>query len=106
MSKEMILKIQGAEAEAQQIRMRASEEAKERIRNAEAAGRLLCREAEDAALRGNEEKLRLTREKTEEVLARSRREAEAQTKLLMKSGEPYLNDAVKMIVGGIVEKCQ
>ena len=106
MSKEMILKIQNAEAEAKQIRLDATEKAKEKIRNAEAAGKLLCREAEAEAIRSNEEKLRMTREKAEELLNRSRREAEAQAKLLMKAGEPYLKDAVKMIIGGILEQCQ
>lgn len=106
MSKEMILKIQNAEAEAQRIRLGAAEEAKERIRNAESVGKLLCRQAETQTIQSNEEKLRLTREKADELLARSRREAEAQAKLLMKAGEPYLQDAVKMIVGGIIEKCQ
>lgn len=106
MSKELILKIQSAEAEARQIRLDAAEEAKARIRHAESVGQLLCREAEAEAIQSNEEKLRLTREKADELLARSRREAEAQAKLLMKAGEPYLQDAVKMIVGGVLEKCQ
>lgn len=106
MSKEMILKIQNAEAEAQKIRMEASEQAKERIRHAETAGKLLCRKAEAEAIRINEEKLQLTREKADDLLARSRREAEAQAKLLMKAGEPYVKDAVKMIIGGIMEQCQ
>lgn len=106
MSKEMILKIQKAEADAQKIRMEASEQAKERIRQAETDGKMLCREAEAEAIRINEEKLRLTREKADELLARSRREAQAQAKLLLKAGEPYVKDAVKMIIGGIMEQCQ
>ena len=106
MSKEMILKIQNAEAEARSIREEATAEAKERIRCAESAGKLLCKEAEAEAIRTNEEKLRLTREKADELLDRSRREAEAQAKLLMKAGEPYVKDAVKMIIGGMMEQCQ
>jgi vacuolar-type H+-ATPase subunit H len=102
----MILKIQNAEAEAQKIRMEASELAKEKIRHAEAEGKLLCRDVEAEAIRINEEKLQLTREKANELLERSRREAEAQAKLLMKAGEPYVKDAVKMIIGGMMEQCQ
>ena len=106
MSKEMILKIQNAEAEAQKIRMEALEQAKERIRHAENEGKMLCRKAEAESIRINEEKLKLTREKADELLARSRREAEAQAKLLLKAGEPYVKDAVKMIIGGMMEQCQ
>ena len=106
MSKEMILKIQNAEAEAQKIRMEALDQVKEKIRRAEADGKNLCRQAQADATRTNEEKLQLTREKAEELLARSRREAEAQAKLLLKAGEPYVKDAVKMIIGGVMEQCQ
>ena len=106
MSKEMILKIQAAEAEAQNIRMEASEQAKEKIRHAEAAGKRLCRDAEIEAIQTNEEKIQLTRQKADELLERSRREAETQAKLLLRAGEPYVKDAVKMIIGGMMEQCQ
>lgn len=106
LSKELILKIQNAEAEARRIRTDAVEEAKNQIRNAESAGRLLCRTVEAEAIKSNEEKLRLIRRKADELLERGRREAEGQAQRLMAAGEPYLRDAVKMIVGGVLEACR
>ncbi len=106
MPKEMIVKIQKAEAEAQAIRLNATEEAKDRVRKAEAAGQQLCREAEAKTARENEEKLRMTRQRAEEFLSHSREEAEEQAAQLMKEREPYLRDSVRMIVGGVFEQCQ
>ena len=106
MSKEVILKIKEAEAEAARIRSDAAKEAKGRIHHAEQMGALFCERMEQEATAENAEKLRLTAKKAEELLARTKQEAEAETDALLAAGEPYLADAVRMIIGGVFEKCQ
>ncbi len=106
MSKEVILKIKQTEAEAEKIRSDASDRAKEKLRNAEVLGMALCEKAENDAVRENAEKLRLTREKAEELLERSRQEAQKEKDRLRAQGAPYMGDAVRLIIGGIFEKCQ
>ena len=106
MSKEIIKKIQSAEAEANASRTRATEEAKERIRSAEAEAASLCRRAEAEALSKNAETLRKTRKRADEMMAESRKAAEAEAAVLTESGVPYMGDAVRLIIGGVFEKCQ
>lgn len=106
MSKEVILKIKEAEAEAARIRAEAAQEAKARIHHAEQMGAVFCERMEQEATAENAEKLRLTAKKAEEHLARTAEEAQAESDALLTAGEPYLADAVRMIIGGIFEKCQ
>ena len=106
MSKEIIEKIKEAEAEANRIRQTAAEQAKERVRHAEEVGVLLCNKLEEDAVRENAEKLRLTREKAEELRSRTERDARAEAEQLIAATEVYMADAVRMIIGGIMEQCQ
>ena len=106
MSRAMIEKIKEVETEAQRIRAEAEEEAKERIRQAEAVGRLLCAEAETQARASNAEKLEMTRRKADELLVRARRESAARTQSLTEADESFMRDAVRLIIGGIMEQCQ
>ncbi len=106
MSKEAITKIKEAEAQAQKIRAEADTEARARVRKAESDGRLLCENAESDAARINAERLRLTRERAEELTANSLDSAEQEAKELELSSAPYMSEAVRLIVEGVFEQCQ
>ena len=106
MSKETIMRIKNAEAQAEAIRADATEEARERIRTAEQAAALLCEQAANTAEDKNAQKLRLTKERADEVLKMSRADAEKEADALRKASAPYMGDAVRLIIGGIFEKCQ
>ena len=106
MSKEVILKIRDAETEAARIRAEAAQEAKSRIHHAEQMGAVFCERMEQEATAENAEKLRLTAQKADELLSRTKQEAKAESDALLAAGETYLADAVRMIIGGIFETCQ
>ena len=67
---------------------------------------MLCEQAEKEATKKNAEKLRLTREKAEELRRRTERDARAEAEQLIAATEVYMADAVRMIIGGIMEQCQ
>lgn len=106
MSKEAIIKIKEVEAEAQKIRADAEAQAKAKIRRAEADGKLLCDGTEADAARINAERLRLTRERAEELVSESLKSAEEQAHELELSCAPYMDEAVRLIVEGVFEQCQ
>ena len=106
MSKEAIKRIKDAEAEADQIRKEGADRAKERIRVAEEEGARLCRETEERAVLENREKLELTRKKAEELLARTRTQAQAEAAYMRAEGDERMRDAVRMIVGGLNQAWQ
>ena len=106
MSKEIILKTKEAEAVAERIRADAAKEASERIRRAEEEGKLLCERAEAEAEAENARKLALTREKADELLCTARRDAQKEVERMLAVADPYVADAVRMIIGEVFEKCQ
>ncbi|MBQ7376341.1 MAG: hypothetical protein IJW52_05620 [Clostridia bacterium] len=106
MSKEIILKIKEAEAEAQKIRNDASAEAVERVRRAEAEGRKLCEKAEADAAKVNREKLAITAERADDLVGRAKEDAQKEAEELRESAEFNLREAVRLIVAGVYEQCQ
>ena len=106
MSKEAIRKITDAEAQAEKICADANILAKKRIENAEAEGKKLCEIAEKDALRENGEKLDLIRKKVDEKLAEQKNAAERRVRELYTAAEFNMRDAVKVIVGEVMDKCQ
>lgn len=106
MSREAIMKIRETEAEAARIRARGAEKAKEILREAEAEGVKLCETAESRAAEENREKLAMTREKAEQLLAKTRAEAKKENEKLRESRSDRIRDGVRMIIGGLFEKCQ
>ena len=106
LSKEIILKIKEAEAEAQKIRSDASDEAAARIRRAESEGKRLCDKAEDNAARANREKLNITSDRAEELLKKAKADADADAEALKESAEFNLREAVRFIIAGVQEQCQ
>lgn len=106
MSKEIILKIKEAEAEAQKIRSDAALEAAERVRRAEIEGKKLCEKAENDAARVNREKLGITAERADDLVARAKENAAAEADALRESAEFNLREAVRLIIAGVNEQCQ
>lgn len=106
MSKDLIAKIKEAEAEAEKIRADAAEEAKERIRRAEAEAALFCENAEKEAERENAKKLGLTREKADELLERSAETAKEEAREIRVAASPYTKEAVRLVTEGVWKLCQ
>lgn len=106
MSKEAIEKIKQAESEAQKIRADAETEAKERIRAAEARGKLTCEKAETEAARINSERLRITRQKAEELILSAEQTARAQAEELAAASEQNMKEAVRAIIEGAWKECR
>ncbi len=106
MSKEIILKIKEAEAEAQKIRSDASDEAASRIRRAEAEGKKRCERAEAEASAVNREKLNITSDRADELLKRAKESADAESEALREAAEFNLREAVRFIIAGVREQCQ
>ena len=106
MSKEIILKIKEAEAEAQKIRNDAADEAAARIRRAEIEGKKRCDKAEAEAAAINREKLNITSDRANELLKRAKDSAEAEAVALRESAEFNLREAVRFIIAGVEEQCQ
>lgn len=106
MSKEIILRIKEAEAEAQKIRNDAADEAAARIRRAEIEGKKRCDKAEAEAAAINREKLNITSDRANELLKRAKDSAEAEAVALRESAEFNLREAVRFIIAGVEEQCQ
>ena len=106
MSKEIIAKIRETEEEAAKIRKNGSERAKEILRLAEAEGARLCEAVERDRGAENREKLELTQRKADELLQETRAEAQKEEEILREKSSDRMRDAVRMIIGGLFEKCQ
>ena len=106
MSKEIIQKIKDAEAQARKIKSDAQEEAKARIRKAESDGKKLCERAEEEALRTNREKLDAIQEKIDQRLSEQKNAADRSVRELTMTAEFNMREAVKTIVGEVLDKCQ
>lgn len=106
MSRETILKIKEAEAAADKIRVAAETEAKARIKEAEAKGKALCAETEARVSAENEKKLELIRAKADEMINTHKETAKEDSKAVTDAASLHLREAVRYIIGGIMEQCQ
>jgi vacuolar-type H+-ATPase subunit H len=106
LSKEIILKIKEAEAEAQKIRSDAADEAAARIRRAEIEGKRRCDKAEADAAAINREKLNITADRADELLKRAKVAANTEVSAFKVSAEFNLREAVRFIIAGVEEQCQ
>lgn len=106
MSKEIVLKIKDAEAEAQKIRENARAEGAERIARAEAEGKKRCQKAERDAAVVNNEKLDITAQRVDELLERAKNSANGEAAALREAAEFNIREAVRAIVAGVREECQ
>ena len=106
MSKETILKIKEAEEKADQIRAAASAQAKNRLKETEALGKKLCEETELKVSAENEKKLALIREKAEEMILHNKAVAKEDAKAESDAAGVHMREAIRYIIGGIMDQCQ
>ena len=106
MSKEIIVKIKETEQEAANIRKNGTDRAREILRLAEEKSARLCEETERERSAENRQKLELTQKKADELLQKTREDAQKEEEILRETSSDRLRDAVRMIIGGLFEKCQ
>ncbi|MBQ8140311.1 MAG: hypothetical protein IJ038_01265 [Clostridia bacterium] len=106
MSKETILKIKEAEEQADGIRNAASAEAKRRVSATEAKGKKLCEETELRVTDENKKKLELIRKKADDMILHTKETAEEEARESSNAAGLHLREAVRYIIGGIMEECQ
>lgn len=106
MSKEAIMKIKAAEDQANNIRTAADAEAKRRIADTEARGKKFCAETERRVTEENEKKLALIRQKADETVLKSREATLEASKDTTNEAGLHMREAVRYIIGGIMEECQ
>ena len=106
MAKQAFEQIRAAEAEAQRITDAIPSRVKALLDEAEQTRRALCAQAEAEATSETNEQLRQLRERADMLLARSAAEADAAADGLRADAQRKMPDAVKLIIWGIMAKCQ
>lgn len=106
MSKQTIDAIRQAEEQAGILCRVAEEKAGEMRAKVEAEGRAHCEEVRRETEAEYAEKLQQINERAEALLEKRRGEAEKEADALTAAAAEHMDEAVKMIVWGIVEKCQ
>ncbi len=106
MSKEALSKIRSAEAAAGNIRSNAQAKAQDMISEAEKRGAELCRTTESCTSQELRAMLGQIRQRSDDVIEKSRAEAQKEARAMEMTAKLHMNMAVKLIVWGIVEKCQ
>ena len=106
MSKQAILKIKEAEATAQKLRADAEAEAKRRVREAETEAKRLLATTEAEAERINKERLRLTAERADALIQEGEKSAGEAALEVARACEPFMDNAVKLIIEGVFEQCR
>ncbi len=106
MSKESILKIQEAEAQAKEIREAAHARAREMyalVEKQSEADRIALEQATERELR---EKLDDMSARSQEIVERSLDVAKAEAEQMNQLAKTHMEEAVKAVVWGIREQCQ
>lgn len=106
MSKETILKITEAEAQARQIREAALVRAREmyaEVQTQSEADRIALEQQTERELR---EKLENMRRRSEQIVQKSQENAKAEAEQMNHLAKTHLEEAVKAVVWGIREQCQ
>jgi len=106
MSKETIDSIRQAEEQAGILCRVAEEKAAEMRAKVEAEGRAHCDEVRRATEAEYAAQLQQIRDRAEALLEKRRGEAERDADALTAAAAEHMEEAVKLIVWGIVEKCQ
>ena len=106
MAKKAIEQIRAAETEAQRITDAIPIRVKALLDEAERRSRALCARAEEEATAETDEQLRQLRARAEMLLERSAADAEDEAERLRTEARKRMPDAVKLIVWGIMAKCQ
>lgn len=106
MAKQAIDAIRAAEAEAQRITDGIPVRVKALLDEAERRSRVLCARTEEEATAETEAQLGQLRQRAAMLLERSADEAEAEADRLRADARKRMPEAVKLIVWGIMAKCQ
>lgn len=106
LSKEVISKIKSAETAAATVRANAQVKAQEMTAEAEKRGKSLCETTERNTSAELKAMLEQIRTKSDELLEKSRADAQKDARAVEMSAKLHMNMAVKLIVWGIIEKCQ
>ena len=106
MTKEAIRAIKQAEEQAEVLCRVAEEKAAELRAQVEREGIAHCDKATEEASLEYESELAIVRAHTARLSAKKRKESEAEAQALTDAARPHMQDAVKLIVWGIIEKCQ
>ena len=106
MAQDAIAQITQAEEQAEILCRVSTERAVEMRAEAKKQGEAHLAEVQRSATEEYTRKLTEMRENAEALLKKKRAEAEEQAKAMAATAEERMAEAVKMIVWGIVEKCQ
>ena len=106
MSKQVIEEIRKAEAKAAEVRRAANEKAAAMRAAVEAQGKAQSEEVLRVTENEYNGRLSEIEERADRLIARKRAEAETEAAALCDAARVHMNEAVKAVVWGIVEKCQ
>lgn len=106
MSKEAVLKIKEAEAQAADIVESAYITSKKMIADAEATSRILCEEYEAAVRADYLQSVEEIRKSANEIVEKNASEDEKKFQTALSLSEKNINDAVKLILQGVSSECQ
>ena len=106
MTKEAIAAIRGAEEQAEVLCRVAAERAAEMRHKIEKEGLAHCEATEAELTAEYAEELEDIRARTEALIAHKLTEAEAEAERLTARARERMEEAVRLIVWGIVDKCQ
>lgn len=106
MTKEAIEAIRHAEEQAEVLCRVAEEKAAEMRAQITREGNAHCNKAAEEAKAEYESELSVVRARTARLSAKKKKEAEAEAEALTRAAREHMEEAVKLIVWGIIEKCQ
>ncbi len=106
MAKQALEQIRSVEAEAQRITDAIPIRVKAMLDEAERTRASLVSRAEREAEAETDAQLRQLRERADALVARSAAEAEAAADMLREEARRNMSEAVKLVIWGIVAKCQ
>ena len=106
MTKDAIAAIRGAEEQAEVLCRVAGERAAEMRSKIEQEGAAHCASTEAELQAEYADELTHVGERAEALIARKLTEAKAEAEALAEQARAHMDEAVKLIIWGIVEKCQ
>ena len=106
MTKEAIRAIKQAEEQAEVLCRVAEEKAAEMRAQIEREGTAHCDKATEEASSEYESEIAVIRARTAKLAAKKKKESEAEAEALTAAAREHMEEAVKLIVWGIIEKCQ
>ena len=106
MSKQVIEEIRKAETEAEKVKRAATEKATAMRAAVETQGKTQCEEVLRVTENEYRERLAEIGRRADRLIERKRAEAKLEAVSMCNAAKVHMNEAVKAVVWGIVEKCQ